>query len=387
MSGKKYIFVVQVARQLCVDIINQFAKNGEKVVLLTGEISNTRIALDPSVEVKYYCRYNKSTTFSRLATWMWFTIRVFFYVLFSSSKNHLVFITTPPFTPFIGPVMKFVSGRKYSLVVWDLFPDALIGFGSVSKNSILFRLWGRMNSGLFKNAEVIITLGKQMAAAIIKYGQNKVHPFVIHNWADIAAIKPGEKSQNLFAIRYNQQNKLTVLYSGNMGGTHDFDSVLNAAAILNENEAIGFLLVGEGSRKREIENKAAELQLKNTRILPYQDAVVFPEVITTGDINVVTLEKGMEAVSVPSKTYSALAAGSVLLAIAPRNSELESIIETYKCGKLFVPGDVQGIVNFILSLQSDRRHLENLKENSRKAAADFTPENAALYYKYIHKTG
>jgi hypothetical protein len=95
----------------------------------------------------------------------------------------------------------------------------------------------------------------------------------------------------------------------------------------------------------------------------------------------------MEAVSVPSKTYSALAAGSVLLAIAPRNSELEHIIATYQCGSLFEPGDSAGIGNFILSLYNNRNQLELLKGNSRKAAADFTPENAALYYHHIHKAG
>ena len=386
MNDKKYIFVVQVARQLCVDIVNRFAQNGEKVILITGEVSNTRTELHPSVEVKYYCRYNKSSTFYRMATWTWFTIQVFAYTLFSSSKNHLVFITTPPFTPFVGTVMKFLTGRKYSLIVWDLFPDALAGFGNISEKSILFRLWKHMNYTLFSKADVIITLGKQMADAIRRYGRNKVNPVVIHNWADNDAIRPVEKSKNNFAIRYNQQNKLTVIYSGNMGGTHDFDSILNAASLLKEHDNIGFLIIGEGPRKTEIEDKAALLQLHNTRILPFQDATVFPEVVSTGDINVVTLERGMEAVSVPSKTYSALAAGSVLLAISPRNSELENIIETYNCGKQFEPGDVQGIVNFILSLFNDRQQLEIYKTNSRKAAADFTPENAALYYKYIHKS-
>ena len=45
-----------------VDILNQFAENGESVILYAGEISNTQTTLNPTIEVVYFCKYNKKAT-------------------------------------------------------------------------------------------------------------------------------------------------------------------------------------------------------------------------------------------------------------------------------------------------------------------------------------
>ena len=57
------------------------------------------------------------------------------------------------------------------------------------------------------------------------------------------------------------------------------------------------------------------------------------EVLATGDLHVVPLKTGLASVSVPSKTYSILAAGRPLLASIDPGTEVARIVEPAGCGR------------------------------------------------------
>ena len=78
----------------------------------------------------------------------------------------------------------------------------------------------------------------------------------------------------------------------------------------------------------------ADKKLKNVLLLPYQKKEILPFSLGAADIGIVTLSEGAENISVPSKTYYTLAAGSAIIALASLESELALLIEKYNCGKL-----------------------------------------------------
>ena len=368
-----------------VDILNQFAENGESVILYAGEISNTQTTLNPTIEVVYFCKYNKEKSTKRIFTWLWFTIQVFFRLLFKSKKYELVIISTPPFITFLGLFFKRLFKQKYHLIMWDIYPDALLSMKIFKQSDITYRTWAKLNTRLLNKADTVITLGHFMAKALEKYYDNKIKPTVINNWVDTNFIIPKPKNENWFAKKYNQVDKFTVLYSGNFGDTHDFESLLSAAELLIDKQDINFVLIGEGAKKNQIQKIITDKKLSNVILLDFQEKETFPFSITTGDIGVIALGEGMEYASLPSKTYSVLAAGSVLLALASKNSEFQLMVDKFKCGSVFEKGDKKGISEYILGLYDDKNRLNILKENSRKASLNFTPKNAELYYNYICK--
>jgi glycosyltransferase involved in cell wall biosynthesis len=383
LKKKKYIFVCQVTRQLCVDILNDFILNGAEVTVFTGEISNTQSPLASSIKVSYLCKYDKSTFVKRVFSWAWFTLQVFFKLMFQSKKSELILVSTPPFLPFLGVFFKKVFGQKYHLMMWDIYPDALLSLNTINKENAIFKLWSRANFALLINANTVITLGDLMADSLRKYGKEKIEPLVIQNWANTSFIVPMPKEDNWFAKKYDQVNKLTILYSGNMGATHDFETLLMAAESLLTYADISFILIGDGAKKKYIASMIEKKALHNVRLLDHQEVATFPFSLASADIGVVTLDEGMGAVSVPSKTYSILAGGSALMALTSKKSEINLLVEKYACGKVFEKGDDKGVEGYILMLHKDKLFLNQLKQNARKAAFSFTPENAKLYYKYI----
>ncbi len=380
-NTKKYIFIVQVTRQLSIDIINSFIAEGAEVELLTGIVEPNYAELDTKVKVKVLNKYNSSSGFKRIFTWSIFTIRSWFYVLFSSKEKELILVTTPPFIVFIGLFFKKIRKQKYHLVIWDLYPDVLINFGVLNKNSIVIKLWKKLNRHCFNNADTLFTLGVHLSKAIEKYTFQK--PTIISNWVNSEFIKPIAKKENSFALKYNLQNKFVVMYSGNLGLTHDIESIVEAAEELKNDDSIHFVIIGEGPKKEKIIKTVNDKQLKNVLILPYQDNATLPFSLTSADIGVVTLSPGAESISVPSKTYYTLAAGSAIFALVSKESELAILIKKYDCGFVFDKTPPEIIAQFISQLSLNKDELEKNKQNARKASFDFTPKNAKIYYDYI----
>lgn len=381
MTSKKYVYIVNVTRQLSIDMINYFHTKGADVHLITGTLEVNYAPLNPAVKITYLVKYNNTSALKRLYTWILFTVQSFFYLFFISSKKELIIITSPPFIVFLGLFFKKIRNQKYHLIIWDLYPDALINFKVLKEKSFIIRIWKRLNKKCFNQAQNIFTLGRHLSEAIEKYTYKK--PIIIENWVDTDFIKPMPKSQNPFVANHRLENKLIVMYSGNLGITHNIESIVTTADVLKNNTNICFLIIGDGAKKTKIAQMVKEKNLNNVLLLPYQEKEVLPFSLSSADIGIVTLDEGAENISVPSKTYYTLAAGSAIIALASLKSELAIIIEKYQCGKIFEKPDCKSIADFIIELSQNNAKLENFKKNSRKASFDFTPINAGLFYKAI----
>jgi glycosyltransferase involved in cell wall biosynthesis len=170
------------------------------------------------------------------------------------------------------------------------------------------------------------------------------------------------------------------MYSGNLGQTHDIETILGSATRLKENDAVHFMIIGEGAKKSLVEKTKREDGLDNLTVLPFQPENVLPALLSTGDLAVISLDKGSEGLMVPSKTYYAMAAGSALIGLCDNNSEVAHIINRHKCGIVVSPGDVDGMVNGIVDLSGDKAKLNQYRVNSRSAAEKFYSRNNTSQY-------
>jgi glycosyltransferase involved in cell wall biosynthesis len=164
-----------------------------------------------------------------------------------------------------------------------------------------------------------------------------------------------------------------------MGITHDFESMVTAAINFKNEQGISFILIGDGAKRLALMKLAEMSNLENVHFLPFQPVTMLPYSLASGDIGVITLGKGAEMMSVPSKTYSMMAAGCALLIIADHESEIARLTLEHECGAVFEPGDVKGIIGFINLMYANKAILERYKENARKASYFFTNANALKF--------
>lgn len=382
------VFVNQFCGQLCKDMSYTFAESFEEVELHTGSMSVPMEDLPLNLIIKKSVEYNRKSSLKRVISWIIFTLQCFLRLTFSSSKNRLwILVSNPPLVPLALGWLANQKGIPFIIVIYDLYPDVLIQTKTVRQDTLIIKIWTKINRQIFKKAATICTLSESMKASVdayLKAGDLSVQ--VIHNWADNEQIKPIIKNQNTLITKNKWIGKFIVLYSGNIGSTHDLESLVEAASLLKAEKDLLFVVAGEGSKKKSLIALALKLDLQNIQFLPHQCHESFPSLLAAADIAVIALGTGAEGLSVPSKTYSALASGACILGISPENSELGRLIVKYQAGKNFIPGSVTDIADFIRNGKNEPESLNYFKENALLAARNFTPDNANEYTKTIINT-
>jgi glycosyltransferase involved in cell wall biosynthesis len=374
----KITLINQYTGPLFIDVVNAFAKH-HQVCLLTGSVQEGGKTIDPSVKIKKLATYRRNTTFSRFFTWKLFALQSFLYLL-KANTGHLLCVSNPPFAPLVGALLHKIKNKSYSILIYDLYPDVMEHLGYLSANGWVYKLWGRMNLYAFSNASRVFTISHHMALGIKKYLKDSSKEVkVIPPWADNQFIKPIIKKQNPFCLDNKMESKFIILYSGNMGITHDLESMVTAAISFKNELGISFILIGDGAKRQALMELAEVSNLDNVHFLPFQNVAMLPYSLASGDIGVITLGKGAEMMSVPSKTYSMMAAGCALLIIADRESEIARLTLEHDCGGVFAPGDVEGIIGFINLMYANKALLERYKANARRASHFFTHANALQF--------
>lgn len=344
---------------------------------ISGQHDHLRICHAPS--------YNNSSYFSRLWTWSLYMLYVTLACLFMPGPQLLFVASNPPFLPLLARFLHCIRGWKYIILVWDIYPDVLVRFGVLVEPSLIVKLWRHLNKQALSHAEVVITISQGMAETLqTQFIKNDV-PIpnfqILPTWVDTDRIQPIPKSENWFAQKYQQVEKLTILYSGNMGATHDVSSLVQAAARLKHIDDIAFLLIGGGPGYEIVKEAIVQQRLENVTLLPYQPQEVIPFSMPTGDIAIVSLDSGAEGLSMPSKTYFMMAAGCALLGISQAQSDLANLVQKHEIGVNIAPGDVEALVVEIQHFHKDREYLRQCQTNARYAAVNhFSAEHVLQKY-------
>lgn len=373
----KFFISDQSAFDLTYDIANAFRQAGDEVHLVSGRIG-PRLRKD--VILERVTPYDKSSSVKRILTWLkgtWDIFRIF-------RKNRdaeLFIISNPPLAPLLPLFLK----NKFSLLVWDIWPDALVHTKTLSAKHPLVRVWQWLNRKAFLRAEKVFTISEGLAKALEAYvPREKIA--VIPNWADTDFLKPLPKAENRFLQEQGIADKFVVMYSGNIGNTHPVDKLVDVAAALQKHADIEFVIIGEGGKKELVRKRIEETGVKNVRLLPYQPYELLPHSLAAADIGVITLEVDASQVSVPSKTYSTLAVGAPLLCLAGQNSELAALVREHAVGEIFAPDSIPAIAQWILDLKNDTARRAELSRRARETSFLFTPKNAEKYVEFLKKT-
>lgn len=370
---KKVVLVNQSTGYLMIDIANAYVEVYDEVVLLAGSIKVTERTLSDRIKVRHIVAYDRSSSIKRMLTWGWGSLQIFNRLLFKYRKHEVVYVTNPPMAYLSSLVLK----NPFSVIVYDTYPDALKNVG-IGKGNFVYKWWSRQNKKLFAKAKKVVTLSDGMADCLANYVErDKIT--VVSNWASKASFGPVVKSENPFVKEHGLENKFTVMYSGNMGFTHNVETIVEVAKKLAADGRIHFMLIGDGKKKPELQELCRNYELKNCTFLDWQPADMLQYSLASADLGVITLNDETAKVSVPSKTYNLLAVGVPLLCIVPDESELANIVAKYQNGACFQPDQIDEIAAFIQELASDKEKREELVNHSLAASRNYTYANAKLY--------
>lgn len=329
-------------------------------VALGAQISALRIVAMPG--------YDRSSRWRRLGSWLSYTWRAMEALARMPRSGIAVVVSNPPT---MGPVMLLARllGRRYFVLIYDLHPDTAIAMGVLREKSLVAGLWRWVNRRVWNASEGVVTIGRRMADRLSTQfdpGRTALgRVAVVPIWVDTDHISPQPRAANPVVADLGLGNRTVVLYSGNMGYSHDIDSILQAAQILRDRDDIAFVLIGEGAKWQDAQDFMTTHHLANLHVLPFQPEAMLPHTLGMADMALVALDKGAEDLMIPSKTYYYMAAGAAILAICQGKSELTDTVEAGECGVQLKPGQPDRLAEAIVDLAADRTRLEAMKTAAR----------------------
>lgn len=288
------------------------------------------------------------------------------------TKADVIFIdSTPPTQGLMAAILKKIKRIPVVYNLQDIFPDSLVHTGISGENSLAFKIGEWIEKITYKNADKIIVISEDFKKNIMAKGVLEEKIAVVYNWVDETAVYHVERDANPLYGKYKlDKNKFYVAYSGNIGLTQNMDLLTRVAERLKKHKDIAFILVGDGAYKQELEKIAKEKCLNNVIFIPFQDYGNIANVFSLGDLGLIISKAGVANNSVPSKTWSYMAAKTPILSSFDMDSELVRIVKGCQCGVCIPADDEEQLAKMILKLKNEQEGLAVMGANGRKYIAE-----------------
>lgn len=266
---------------------------------------------------------------------------------------------SPPLT--LGLTGWLAARLRFTTAIFniqDVFPDAAIETGAITNTRIIAAArWLERVSYQRSDAVVVLSddLRDNVVAKVSPRHENKIK--VIPNFVDADRIVPMGR-MTTYRSELNIGDEIVVMYAGNVGYSQSLTMLLHAAQQMPH---VTFVINGDGAARADLEAQAAGLT--NIRFAGYQPRDRVGEVLASGDIHVVPLRTGLGAVSVPSKTYSILAAARPVVAAIDAGTEVTRILDQSGAGISVAPDNKELFTSALQAMVAD---IETAREQGRK---------------------
>jgi putative colanic acid biosynthesis glycosyltransferase WcaI len=301
----------------------------------------------------------------RMLRVLWFCLCAAPVLLFRRRIELIVTQTNPPL---IVPTVAFVTALRrtpFVIIAQDVFPEALFASGAATPDTLVGRCLMRLFSWSYCRADYVVVLGSFMQRRIRAKGVSPDRIVTISNWAT-GEIRRQYGQDNPLRSKWGLQNRFVVLYSGNIGVGHEFETFLAGVKIAAATRAeLTVVFIGGGSRLAEVQSLARTLGLDDRVI--FQDFVpaeALPLSMGIADLALVTLRGGFEGVIVPSKLLGYMARGIPTLYVGP-DSDVAEMIQRADCGACCGTGQSDRVAEALCGAMNFPDRLRCWSENGR----------------------
>lgn len=251
-------------------------------------------------------------------------------------------------------------GGKIIRVVDDLWPELLYERGYV-KSNIIKKVLNRLTKFSYTYPKFLIPLNDEVKEIIhTSYGINN---------EKIEVISHGVDTRIFTFLERKQEEYFTVMYSGALVESYDFDIIINAAKKL-KNKKIKFVIRGKGRLLSYLLEQKERSQIENLEIntdfLPIEQ---LPELLAKSDVLLVPMgsEKSLN-LSLPTKVLEYQAVGRPIICCS--DGAIGYYVEKTESGIRVDSGNSEALAEAIMKLQSEPQLCFRLGRNGRKFVED-----------------
>lgn len=241
-------------------IAKELVKLGDSVTIVSSSYSHVFKTLPTKkremidgVEFLWVQTFNYGNSHNKLRILKWFLFMFKIFFLPFSLKKPDVIIASPmaPFLVLPSWCLAKVYGAKFIYEVKDIWPLSLIELGGFSPSHPFIRFMGWFEKFALKKADVVVSNLQNYGEHIRKdVGLSRDFEW-ISNGVDLEELVDAQAlPKNV--LDQIPKDKFIIGYTGTIGVANALESFCEAARLLEENENIVFVIVGDGQEKQNL---------------------------------------------------------------------------------------------------------------------------------------
>lgn len=252
--------------------------------------------------------------------------------------------------------------------VLDLWPESLTAAIGL-RNKFILGFFSRMVRWFYYNSDKILISSRGFKESICEKGDFASKIVYFPNWVDSAFTTTAN------VVTPDVPEGFVAMFTGNIGASQDFDTVLNAAERLKNRGDIHIVIVGNGRDRERVEHEIKYRGLGDTvHCVGSYPLEAMPATFAKADILFAALkDEPIFALTVPAKIQAYMSAGKPIVTMI--NGEAKELVESIGCGVAVNAGDAEGFAEALLFLsgksQAEREKIGAKGKDFAKRYFDF----------------
>jgi glycosyltransferase involved in cell wall biosynthesis len=209
--------------------------------------------------------------------------------------------------------MKKMTGAPILFWVQDLWPESLSATGAVRARWIL-RMAETLVRFIYRHCDRILVQSRAFAAPIQKLGADPARIFYFPNSAE-RLYRPIAPSSDAPEAAHMPRG-FCVMFAGNIGAAQDFETIIEAAAQLQHQTDVHWVVLGDGRMYESVKTQIEVRGLQKTfHLLGRHPVEAMPRFFAFAEVMLVTLKRDpIFALTIPAKVQSYLACAKPIIA-------------------------------------------------------------------------
>ena len=341
-------------------------------------LSKERIDGIEVLRVKSYLAPNAGFA-RRTVSFLFFMVAAVFASLRVSKPDVLVATSPQFFCAVAGFVASRLKACPFVFELRDIWPESIVAVGALSRSRVI-GLLERVELWLYHRSTVVVAVTNAFRRNLVRRGVPPEKVRVIQNGVDLNLFRPRSAPAEL-ARALGAEGKFVLSYIGTVGMAHAVNKIIAAADELRDFPELLFLIVGEGAKKKDIEELVSSRGIVNVKVLPGAPKEKVGDYYALTDLSLITLRnEPLFRTVIPSKIFEVMAMAKPILSTV--DGECREIVQRAGCGVFAEPENVEQMASLIRKISTDR---DSLREMGRKGR-NFVEKHAdrdALALEYL----
>jgi len=245
--------------------------------------------------------------------------------------------------------------------------QSIISSASLTLGRFVYAYLNRIEKGTLTIANHIVAITDDFLPFLIQWNIDPAKVSIIPNWGPIQQI-PVLPRNNQFSDRHGLSEKFVILYCGTLGKKQGIKIIVDTAAGLIDDPECLFVVATDDRGQKLFNDQLSGRKLSNLVQMPLQPSRLYPYLLASSDLSLITMEASAGSYCVPSKIWSTFCAQKPCIVAADTSNLCARITATENAGMVIPPGSAEACITAIRKLKKDQPLRARMALNARRYA-------------------